>query len=91
MSAHIRITANGRVVIPADVRRRLGVERGGLLVVDEDEFGVRLSTPRQRIAAARALARAIGAGKAAMTVEDYLRDKRAEVTREERAFDGLRH
>ena len=41
---HLRVDAAGRVVIPADLRRRWHVGQGGTLVLTEDEHGVRLKS-----------------------------------------------
>jgi AbrB family looped-hinge helix DNA binding protein len=41
-----RLSAEGRVVIPAEVRRLLGVEAGGRLLIVVDGSDVRLVTPR---------------------------------------------
>ena len=34
IDVRVRLGANGRIVIPADVRRRLGVEAGDELIAD---------------------------------------------------------
>lgn len=45
----LRLAENGRVVIPAEVRRELGVESGGEIILERQENGYRLTTRRQRI------------------------------------------
>ena len=40
MGIEIKVAANGRMVLPADVRRRLGLENGGKLILNEGEFAV---------------------------------------------------
>jgi AbrB family looped-hinge helix DNA binding protein len=47
------LAENGRVVIPANVRRALGVKAGDEIILDQDENGFRLTTRRHRIEDAR--------------------------------------
>jgi len=49
----LRLSENGRVVIPAQVRRDLGVEAGDEIILEQDENGYRMTTRRQRIEEAR--------------------------------------
>ncbi len=49
----LRLAENGRVVIPAQVRKDLGVESGGEIILERQENGYRLTTRRQRIEEAR--------------------------------------
>jgi AbrB family looped-hinge helix DNA binding protein len=55
MSVQVKVAANGRIVLPADVRKQLGLVGGGTLMLNVDEFGVTLTTFQQRIAKAQAL------------------------------------
>lgn len=41
----VNVLPNGRVVLPVDLRRRLGVEKGGQVIAEWDGEVVRLSTP----------------------------------------------
>jgi bifunctional DNA-binding transcriptional regulator/antitoxin component of YhaV-PrlF toxin-antitoxin module len=45
----LRLAENGRVVIPLDVRKELGVESGGEIILQRQENGYRLTTRRERI------------------------------------------
>jgi len=45
----LRLAENGRVVIPLEIRRDLGVESGGEVILERQENGYRLTTRRQRI------------------------------------------
>lgn len=40
MTVQVEVTPSGEVVLPADVRRRLGVEAGGTLVIEERPDGL---------------------------------------------------
>ncbi len=84
MSVQVRVAANGRVCIPADVRERLGLKDGGSLSLEETEDGLVLRTLDQRIRRAQAIAREMMKGKPDLSVDDFIREKRAEVRREEK-------
>lgn len=56
MTIQMAITANGRMSLPADIRKRLGLSGGGTVYVEETEAGVVLRTTPQIVAHARALA-----------------------------------
>jgi AbrB family looped-hinge helix DNA binding protein len=45
----LRLSENGRVVIPAHVRKELGLEAGGEILLERQKNGYRLTTRRQRI------------------------------------------
>jgi AbrB family looped-hinge helix DNA binding protein len=84
--AHKLYTAHvgerGRVVIPAEVRRFLGVERGALLTFALDERGetVEIRAARDVARSARGLFRALAPG-ADLTAE-LIEDRREEAGRE---------
>lgn len=83
MVAQVKISANGRVCIPADVRARLGMKDGDVLTLDETDDGVVLRTVDQRVRRAQAAYREMMKGKPDFTVDDFLREKREEVRLEE--------
>ena len=82
MGIEVTVSASGRLSIPADVRKRLGLENGGKLILDVDEFGMRLSTAQQRVRKAQALYREFSEGKPSHSVDDFLEQKRADAARE---------
>jgi AbrB family looped-hinge helix DNA binding protein len=49
----LKLAENGRVVIPAHVRRELGVESGGEIILEKKDDRYYLTTRRQRIEDAR--------------------------------------
>ncbi|RYG56376.1 MAG: AbrB/MazE/SpoVT family DNA-binding domain-containing protein [Alphaproteobacteria bacterium] len=57
MSLQVNITANGRMSLPAGIRKRLGLEGGGAVLIEETEDGVILRTVSQAVARAQAIAR----------------------------------
>jgi len=86
MSVEVKVAANGRVCIPADVRDRLGLKDGDTLSLEETEEGLVLRTLDQRISRAQALSRKMLEGMPNATVDDFIAEKRAEAAREEEKF-----
>ena len=82
MGVPVRLSANGRVCIPADVRASLGLKEGDLLVLNASEDGIVLRTREQAIRKAQALSRKMLEGKPNCTVDDFIADKRREAARE---------
>ena len=52
-----RMGQGGRIVIPTEYRRKLGLEAGDEIIMHLDEEGLRLYTPAQAVARAQALVR----------------------------------
>lgn len=78
MTIQVNITPNGRMSLPADLRKRLGLSGGGALLVEETSDGVILRTVAQSVAHARALARKYTADKAEASVDSFLANRRTE-------------
>jgi AbrB family looped-hinge helix DNA binding protein len=91
MAVQLRISANGRICIPADVRARLGLKDGDTVLLSETEKGLMLRTPDQVMREARARFRAIRGSRDGSVVDDFIEWKREGVGREEehtRFFHG---
>ena len=78
MTIQVNITASGRMSLPADIRKRLGLSAGGARVVEETPEGLILRTLAQSIAHAQALARKYTADKPEASVDAFLANRRAE-------------
>lgn len=78
MTIQVNIAANGRMILPADIRKRLGLADGGALLVEETAEGLILRTVAQSVAHARSLARKYIADKPEASVEGFLANRRAE-------------
>lgn len=77
----LRLSENGRVVIPAHVRKALGVEAGDEILLEPEESGFRMTTRRQRIEEAqRHLRRYVKPG---VSVVDELIAERREAAKHE--------
>ncbi|UVO54002.1 AbrB/MazE/SpoVT family DNA-binding domain-containing protein [Sphingomonas sp. SUN039] len=82
MGIELKIAANGRIVIPRDVRRALGVEKGGTLILDNDGSKFSLQSRTQRVTEARAIAAAAFAGYQGDPLDDFLKDRAEQRIRE---------
>lgn len=78
MTLQINITATGRMSLPADVRKRLGLTGGGAVYLDETEDGVVLRTANQAVARAQALAKRYTGDNPEASVEAFLTRRREE-------------
>jgi bifunctional DNA-binding transcriptional regulator/antitoxin component of YhaV-PrlF toxin-antitoxin module len=81
----VSVAPNGRLSLPIDVRRRLGIERGGNLLLDaDDEPGVVvLRTTTAVVKRAQRLARELLVDRMP-SVDELLAERREEARREER-------
>jgi AbrB family looped-hinge helix DNA binding protein len=83
---HERFTTHvgdrGRLVVPADIRRRLHLEPGDLLVVDVDDEAETLVVRKARDVAHGLLGRLKDVGSGRDLAGELLADRRAEVERE---------
>ncbi len=57
MILQVNITPNGRMSLPIGIRKRLGLEAGGAVLVEETADGVVLRTVGQAVAKAQAIAK----------------------------------
>lgn len=78
-SIQISVSPTGKVHLPTELRKRLSVEKGGKLIVRENENGIRLMTIKEHLNAIRAMVAPYVKGA---SVDKYLAEKRAEARRE---------
>ena len=72
MGHRLTVASNGRVVLPADVRRRLGLLQGGDMVMEETSDGLVLRTVAQSVAHAQAILRRHLQDRPDVSVDDFL-------------------
>ena len=72
-----QMTENGRVVIPAAVRRAAGIQPREVLTVRVDEEGIHLQTRRQAIHQAQAVVARATRGRKGL-LEEFLRERHEE-------------
>lgn len=78
MTVQVNITPNGRMSLPADLRKRLGLADGGAVFLEETEDGVVLRTAAQAVARAQAIAKRFTEGKPEASVDAFLAKRVAE-------------
>ncbi len=78
MTYHLTVASNGRIVLPAEVRKRLGLSEGGDLMMEETPDGLVLRTVAQSIAHAQAIARRYLADRPDVSVDAFLANRRTE-------------
>jgi bifunctional DNA-binding transcriptional regulator/antitoxin component of YhaV-PrlF toxin-antitoxin module len=78
VTTRITLAADGRINLPVDPRRRMGLMDGGVLLVEDIQYGVILRTVEQSIAEARALSCNYTADKPEASVDAFLANRRAE-------------
>jgi AbrB family looped-hinge helix DNA binding protein len=77
MTLQVNITSNGRMSLPVGIRKRLGLEGGGAVLVEETSDGVILRTVDQAVAKAQAIAKRYAQHPDA-AVDAFLATRRAE-------------
>lgn len=78
MTVQVAVTATGRMSLPADIRKRLGLVGGGLVIVEETLDGVMLRTVSQAVSYAQALAKRYTDGNPDATVAAFLANRKSE-------------
>jgi AbrB family looped-hinge helix DNA binding protein len=81
LQAKAKLNANGRVVIPAAVRKALDLRPGDELIIRVEDGELRMSTRRQALARARRVIRESIPGDEDLT-QSLIDDRRAEAARE---------
>jgi bifunctional DNA-binding transcriptional regulator/antitoxin component of YhaV-PrlF toxin-antitoxin module len=77
----LTIGADGRVVIPAEMRRVMGIDNSGVVIAQVVEGELRMLAPRLAVARAQALVRAFDKGRGS-PVDELIAERRAEAERE---------
>ncbi len=75
---HLKLQAQGRVVVPSDVRADLGVQEGDELILLKEEGGYRLTSRRLLVASLRGIVKKRGAAAGRDLTQELLDDRRAE-------------
>lgn len=70
-----KVMPDGRMSLPADLRRRHGLGNGGEVIVEDVGDAIVLRTLDQMVARAQALSRKLVGDKASSSVEDFLADR----------------
>lgn len=70
-----KVMPDGRMSLPADLRRRHGLDNGGEVIVEDVGDAIVLRTLDQVVARAQALSRKLVGGKEGASVSDFLADR----------------
>jgi bifunctional DNA-binding transcriptional regulator/antitoxin component of YhaV-PrlF toxin-antitoxin module len=70
------VSSSGRLSLPAEFRKEIGLERGGDVIVELDGKDIRIRTVQEAVARAQAMSRRLLAGKPALSVDDFLAHRR---------------
>ena len=82
-SSKAKVSESGRLSIPAELRRAVGLERGGDVVVELDGRDIRIRTVAEAVAQAQALSRQLLGDRAgSASVDDFLAERRRDAERE---------
>jgi len=77
-----RVSESGRISLPADFRKAVGLDRGGDVVVELDGREIRIRTLDEVVAHAQALSHRLLRGKNDTSVDAFLAERRREAERE---------
>jgi AbrB family looped-hinge helix DNA binding protein len=83
-SLAVRVASNGRLVLPKAIRKALGLEDAGVVVISVVDDEVRLTSMAKNVAAAQAYYKAHVVRD--YSTDDFLEDRRKEAL-SERTFD----
>ena len=71
MTYHAKVIAGGKIVIPADLRRELGIKDGDSVILEQEAGGITLRRDDPEAALAR-----LRDGMKGYSVTEFLRDRR---------------
>ncbi len=80
-TTRVKVSQSGRLSLPIEVRRELGIERGGTLLLEAVDGEIRLTTLKERVRRVQALARELLKGQD-VSSEEIISERRREVARE---------
>lgn len=85
----VQVAGNGRLSLPIELRRKLGLEKGGSLTVELEGDEARLLTVAARVRRAQRLMREALGDRPPPTVEELIAWKRDEARRDAGKLDRL--
>lgn len=77
-----KVTPEGRLSLPATLRKRYGLEGGGELLVEDTGDAIMLRTIDQVVDRAQAMSRTLVAGRSGASVDDFLAARRRDTETE---------
>jgi AbrB family looped-hinge helix DNA binding protein len=77
-----KVSETGRLSLPAEFRRAVGLERGGDVVVELDGREIRIRTVDEVLAHAQSRTRQLLGGKPGTSVDDFLSERHRDADKE---------
>lgn len=72
----VQVSRSGRLSLPSDFRKAVGLEKGGAVIVELDGNDIRVRTVQEAVARAQALARRLFGDRPDVSVDDFLAHRR---------------
>lgn len=83
----VLVAENGRMNLPAEMRRGLGLSGSGRVILTQDADGIRITTTDQALKRVQALAARYVQGRSSV-VDEFIEERRAEAAREDAEAEG---
>lgn len=77
-----RVSQSGRISLPAEFRKAIGLEHGGDVVIELDGRDIRIRTVDETVARAQELTRRLLADKAEASLDAFLQERHREAEQE---------
>jgi bifunctional DNA-binding transcriptional regulator/antitoxin component of YhaV-PrlF toxin-antitoxin module len=87
MRRTVQVAENGRMNLPAEMRRGLGLSGSGRVILTQDANGIRITTADQALKRVQALAAPFIQGRGSV-VDEFIAERRAEAVREDVEAEG---
>ena len=84
MSYHVKLIKGGKIVIPAELRRELGLEDGDTLVFEREGDRIVMKTRQQVLREVQQEFKAMLGEYEGSLVDELIADRRAEAAKEDR-------
>ena len=77
-----RVTESGRISLPAEIRKAVGLEHGGDVMIERDGASIRIRTLDAVVAEAQARAQHLLAGKPEATTQAFIAERHRQAAEE---------
>ena len=88
MTYQAKMIDGGKIVIPAELRRELGLKTGDMVAIDRDNMGALVLKPFSQVVR-EVQARVKASITQPFTVDDFIAERRAEAERENAKWERL--
>jgi AbrB family looped-hinge helix DNA binding protein len=88
MALHLNVGNDGRILIPKEIRQKLGINKNNSVIANIDENGLYITTVQNSLSKARALVNQFCGSDESIT-DLLISERRAEASREEIKFNQI--